>query len=241
MGNKRKESWLLKDPNFVPKNKKVRVVLYLIINLILISLLPILAIVINFPYGYLCWILVFCFLILFNIQAFYIHVERFPLNDYNEYKVNLKQEQFLFDGENYYVELKKNDSLYEINFENKSIMFDMNGCLFPITVIKAYLGRLFIIKYINKYKLYSDWMAKNIDIKKLFKNYSDIKFIYNKNGKIKESYLIKCGKTQMNILMKAINGHGFISWHSGSAPSRSIRYYVKISEQMFVEQKSKNK
>lgn len=240
MGNKRKESWLLKDPNFVPKNKNVRVVLYLIINLILVSLLPILVIVINFPYGYLCWILVFCFLILFNIQAFYIHVERFPLNDYNEYKINLKQDNFMFDGENYYVEVKKNGSLYEINLLDKILIFDMKGCLFPITVIKAYLGRIFIIEYINKFKLYSDWMAKNINISKVFKNYSNIKFIYNKNGKTIERHLIKCGKTQMNILMKSINGHGFVSWHSGNAPSRSVRYHFKISEQIFVEQKNKN-
>ncbi len=241
MGNKRRESWLLNDPNFVPKNMNVRVVLYLIINLILVSLLPILAIVINFPYGYLCWILVFCFLILFNIQAFYIHVERFPINDYNEYKLNLKQEPFMFDGKNYYVEVKKSGNLYEVYLKEKKLLFDMKGCCFPITVIKAYLGRQFIIEYINKFKLYSDCMGENLNISKLFNNYVALKIIFNKNGKKIESYLIKCGKTQMNCLMKSINGHGFVSWHSGNASSRSVRYHFKVSEQIFVEQKNKNK
>ena len=38
MVNKRKESWLLKDPNFVPRSKKIRIIIFTINNLILISL-----------------------------------------------------------------------------------------------------------------------------------------------------------------------------------------------------------
>lgn len=36
MANKRKESWLLKDPCFVPKSKKIRIAMFIIINLLLI-------------------------------------------------------------------------------------------------------------------------------------------------------------------------------------------------------------
>ena len=88
MANKRKESWLLKDPCFVLKSKKIRIAMFIIINLILISLLPILAICINYPYGYICWILVLSFAALFNIKAFHVHTERYPLNNYSEYEFN---------------------------------------------------------------------------------------------------------------------------------------------------------
>lgn len=50
----------------------------------------------------------------------------------------------------------------------------MKGCIFPLTIINAYLGRQFIIEYINKYKLISDTMGKNVNILKLFSNYINI-------------------------------------------------------------------
>ena len=51
----------------------------------------------------------------------------------------------------------------------------MKGCIFPLTIINAYLIRQFIMKYINKYKIVTDTMGKNINISKLFKNKNKIK------------------------------------------------------------------
>ena len=150
MKNKKKESWLLKDPNFVPKNKKIRITMFIIINLILICLLPILAIYINYPYGYLCWVLVFSFSILFNIKAFHVHAERYPLNNYSEYIFNPLSDLLTEMDKNFIIEIERKFNIYEVRLKEKTLIFDMKGCIFPLTIINAYLGRQFIIKIINK-------------------------------------------------------------------------------------------
>lgn len=108
MANKRKESWLLKDPCFVLKSKKIRIAMFVIINLILISLLPILAICINYHYGYICWILVLSFAALFNIKAFHVHTERYPLNNYSEYEFNPFADKLTEIDKSFIIETEKN-------------------------------------------------------------------------------------------------------------------------------------
>ena len=61
----------------------------------------------------------------------------------------------------------------------------MKGYIFPLTIINAYLIRQFIMKYINKYKIVTDTMGKNINISKLFKNYMNIQIIFKNKNKIK--------------------------------------------------------
>lgn len=236
MANKRKESWLLKELNFVPKRKLIRVVIFIIFNSVLISLLPLLAIYINYPYGYLCWILVFSFMILFNMKAFHVHADRYPLNKYSEYKFNPLIDVLIESDGYFIIEIERRKSIFEVKLKNKSLIFDMKGCVFPLTIIKAYLGRQFIIKYINKFKLISDTMGKNINVSKLYTCYSNIQIIYKKNRKIKKYALIKNGKTKMNCLMKSINGYGYTTWYV--AHHKIDKYFVKISEQEFVERKS---
>ena len=41
------------------------------------------------------------------------------------------------------------------------------------------------MKYINKYKIVTDTMGKNINISKLFKNYMNIQIIFKNKNKIK--------------------------------------------------------
>lgn len=235
MVNKRKESWLLKDPNFVPRSKKIRIIIFIITNLILISLLPILAIWINYPYGYLCWILVFSFLALFYITAFYVHTQRYPLNDYLDYKFNPLKDELIERNNNFIIEIERKANIYEVRLKEKELIFDMKGCIFPLTIINAYLGRQFIIKYINKYKLISDTMGKNVNISKLFKKYMNVQIIFKNKDKIKKYFLIKKGKTKMNYLMKSINGHGYITWYI--TYHKINKYFVRINEQEFVERK----
>ena len=235
MVNKRKESWLLKDPNFVPRSKKIRIIIFTITNLILISLLPILAIWINYPYGYLCWILVFSFLALFYITAFHVHTQRYPLNDYLDYKFNPLKDELIERNNNFIIEIERKANIYEVRLKEKELIFDMKGCIFPLTIINAYLGRQFIIKYINKYKLISDTMGKNVNISKLFKKYMNVQIIFKNKNKIKKYFLIKKGKTRMNYLMKSINGHGYITWYI--TYHKIYKYFVRINEQEFVERK----
>ena len=236
MKNKKKESWLLKDPNFVPKNKKIRITRFIIINLILICLLPILAIYINYPYGYLCWVLVFSFSILFNIKAFHVHAERYPLNNYSEYIFNPLSDLLTEMDKNFIIEIERKFNIYEVRLKEKTLIFDMKGCIFPLTIINAYLGRQFIIKIINKYKLITDTMGKNICISNLFSNYKNIQIIFKNKNKIKKYFLIKDYKTKMNCLMKSINGYGYVTWYVSY--HRIAKYFVKITEQEFVERKA---
>ena len=82
--------------------------MFVIINLILISLLPILAICINYPYGYICWILVLSFAALFNIKAFHVHTERYPLNNYSEYEFNPFADKLTEIDKSFIIETEKN-------------------------------------------------------------------------------------------------------------------------------------
>lgn len=232
---RKKIPWYFRDPNFVPRNKMIRIIMFIVFNLIFIALLPILAININYPYGYLCWILVILFATLFNMKAFHIHAERYPLNNYDEYKFNPLKDALIEKGEIFVIEIKKIASIFEVKLKDKTLVFNMKGCLFPITIIKAYLGRQFIMECINKYKLISDTMEKNISIFKRFRNYINIQIIYNNGHKIKKWNLIKNSKTKMNYFMKSINGYGYITWYS--APHKTCRYFVKVEEETFVEKK----
>jgi len=122
MANKRKESWLLKDPNFVPKSKKIRIAMFIIINLVLISLLPILAICINYPYGFLCWILVLSFVALFNMKAFHVHTERYPLNKYSEYKFNPLVDVLNENDKDFIIDIERKLNIYEVRLKEKCII-----------------------------------------------------------------------------------------------------------------------
>ncbi len=209
--------------------------MFVIINLVLISLLPILAICINYPYGYICWILVLSFAALFNIKAFHVHTERYPLNNYSEYEFNPFADKLTEIDKSFIIEIEKKLNIYEVKLKEKTLIFDMKGCIFPLTIINAYLIRQFIMKYINKYKLITYTMGKNINISKLFSNYMNIQIIFKNKNKIKKYFLIKNGKTKMNSLMKSINGYGYITWYV--TYQQIDKYYVKMTEKAFVERK----
>lgn len=106
--NRGKIPWIFREHDIVPKSKKIRVAMFIIVNLLSISLLPILAISINYPYGYLCWILVLSFVSLFNMKSFHVHVERYPLNDFSEYKFNPKADVLTEMDKNFIIEIEKN-------------------------------------------------------------------------------------------------------------------------------------
>ena len=46
----------------------------------------------------------------------------------------------------------------------------MKGCIFPLTIINAYLIRQFIMKYINKYKIVTEQWART----SIYQNYLKI-------------------------------------------------------------------
>lgn len=234
---KKKVPFVLREPNLVPKNLKIRLFLFLLVNGILLALFPILAIFINFPYGYLCWILIVCIAILFNIKAYHIHTERYPLNDYLEYQFNpLKDEIKKIDGEFVIDVLKISNNVYKILLKNKVLYFDLKGCICPLTVIRAYLIRQFTIRYINQYKLVSDTMGKNINIFKLFKECENVILYYKKESKDKKFYIIKSYRTKMNSFIKSINGYGYVFWYVSYHGMN--KYYMKVSENDFVDRKN---
>lgn len=233
-----KKTWLLRDPDFIPKNKNVRLLLFCIINILFVVLYPTLAIFVIYPYGFLCWILVGSFMFLFNNKAFHIHVERYPLNDYEEYRFNVLKDQIKSNNQIFYIYLyKESKGKYLAKLEDKKLVFDMKGCICPLTVIRAYFVRQFSIAYINKYRMNSDYMGKNIYISKLFKEMKNVYLQFEKKGKIKMMSLIKSYKTRMNMIEKSINGYGYVFWYSSYHGTN--RYYVKISEKDFAERKIK--
>jgi len=225
--------WCLRDPYFVPKSKTVRVILFVIVNSILLILFPIMAIFINFPYGYLCWLFLFCFIFFFNRRAFFIHIQRYPLNCYNEYKFNVLKDKLLIKNSKLVLELRKeNNSQYIVYIQDKQLKFDMKGCLFPITIIRCFLIRQYLMFHINKNNLISDYMAKNVNLMSSFPNHKDILLEYHNGNKIKNYDIIKLFVTKQCLIDKVINGNGFITW--GRCKKR---YFVKVSEDMFIDMK----
>ena len=217
--------------SLMPKSKTVRLIIFILVNAIFISLFPILAIFINYPYGYVCWIMVFSLGSLFNIKAFYIHTERFPLNDYSEYKFSPYIDLLNKDEEGYIIYLERKSNIYEARLKSKTLIFDMKGCLFPISVITAYLGRQYIMRYVNRYKLPMDAMGSNVNISKIMKKIKNNKIIYKNKDKIKKYYLIKKGRTRMTSFMKSINGHRYFN-RGYRIPT--VRYHMPMFEKDYV-------
>ncbi|UKI49062.1 MAG: hypothetical protein L6U99_09725 [Clostridium sp.] len=78
-----------------------------------------------------------------------------------DYKFNPLKDELIERNNNFIIEIERKANIYEVRLKReKELIFDMKGCIFPLTIINAYLGRQFIIKYINKYKLISDTMGK---------------------------------------------------------------------------------
>ena len=233
----KKKPGIFREPKLIFKNKKIRMILFFTFNGLSIVLLPTLAILINYPYGYLCWILVICFAVLFNLKAYHIHTEQYPLNNYSQYQFNPIKDKLRKVDDVYVIEIIKiSKSDYVICLEEKKLYFDMKGCIFPLTIIRAYLIRQFIIPYINKYKLVSDLMGKNINISKMFHYYRNVVLYYKNGRRKKKSFIIKSYKTKMSSLEKSINGYGYTFWyityHGGS------KYHRTVSEKQFVSIKS---
>lgn len=237
--NKKRADRSLRDPEevLVPKSKKVRVMIFIIVHSILICLLPITAIFIPYPYGYICW---FGFIIpigmAFNIKAFHIHVEQYPSNSYADYKFVPKTDLLMQDGDSFIIEIERNDHIYTAYLKDKTLTFDMKGCLFPLTVIRAYFGRQFLMKCINKQKLIRTATGKNLNIRTIFAQYQNIKMIFKHKNKTRCFYLVKNYITKMNFLMKSINSHLYLPTYGGRFHAyRST--YVKATEQDFVDAK----
>ena len=54
--------------------------------------------------------------ILYNIIEYLNHIQKYPLNDLNEYKFNVYQDEFATFDENkqcYYIQIKYNKGIYE--------------------------------------------------------------------------------------------------------------------------------
>ncbi len=233
MNNKRNNG-SLGPSNMMLRNKTTRIILFYVVNAILIISIILSIIFINFPYNTMAWILPGCILGLIDIQAFYIHVERYPLNDYSEYKIVLNEDELEEKNGYYVIRVTKKGYMYYASLKDKELVFNMKGCWFPRTVIKAYLGRQFIMMTINERELVSDYMQKNARISKKCDKYANVKIIFIKEkGKLSESYLIKSKKAKMSILMRAINGHNLIVWGYGNVD----RYYVEVDESIFVSRK----
>lgn len=117
----KKKPGIFREPKLIFKNKKIRMILFFTFNGLSIVLLPTLAILINYPYGYLCWILVICFAVLFNLKAYHIHTEQYPLNNYSQYQFNPIKDKLRKVDDVYVIEIIKiSKSDYLICLEEKN-------------------------------------------------------------------------------------------------------------------------
>ena len=116
---KNKKIKLLKDPNFIPKNKNVRICIFIIFTLTCIISVFVLPIYVNYPYVYFCWFNVFLVAFLFYDQAFYVHAERYPLNDYLEYAFYPLKDALIKDKNELLIKIERHKGFFEAQLEEK--------------------------------------------------------------------------------------------------------------------------
>lgn len=209
--------------------------IFVSINAILILLIPIYIVFINFPYGFIPSFCNIVILFIFDYKIWSIYISKFPLNDLKEYSFNPRKD-FLIEKEkdNYYIELYREGNIYycKIN-DGKKLLFNMKGCMSPISYIKAYLIRQFYFVIINNNKLKTSVVAKNIYIYPEFEYFNIILKYQNKN-----IYLVKKYKTKSSLLMKEIN---LIPMGNPVVPPRCKRpntyAHCKVSENDYVKNK----
>lgn len=201
--------------------------LLMIIATIVFAVLTVLDfLLLSFPYSIIIFFVPFgVYYVLIHIMwRFYIL--QFPLNDYNEYKISIKE---LMSTDTIIINNVHN--IYYCSVGNVYLTFNMKYCICPIMYIRAYFIRQFLFKHFEKNKIPPDKLDKNYRV--LDSNYN-LKLKYRN----KMFFLIKKGITKQNYLIKITNVLNFTRIIRIPRTLSYKKEYYKISEMDFVKSKS---
>ena len=186
---------------------------------------------INNSYGYVCCYPIICIVLLIDIFSFSSHIKKYPLNNLNEYKFNIFQDK-IADVVNgiYTISIEKKGNVYFVKSGDKSLKFNMKGCICPINYIRAYFIRNIHFPIYNKKKCSVLRLASSFKVSHKFK-YQNLKIRFFINNKVKTYWLIKKSKTKLNFLMKEIIGLPFV--HLGLSKRGHLSEHFNMNEKNY--------
>ena len=171
-----------------------------------------LAIKINYPYGYILFILPLSIVILIDTLAFSYHVRKYPLNKREEYAFKVRKADIAdFENNIFVIKFKKEKNLYISTSGSKTLKFDMTNCILPKTVIRAYFIKKFNLIMYNRLKKPISKLGSSAKMPKCFK-YPNLVIEFRYDNKIKKYYLIKDFKTKPNQLISEIIAAPFATY-----------------------------
>ncbi|MCI6715904.1 MAG: hypothetical protein SOZ32_00185 [Bacilli bacterium] len=213
-------------------------VCFIIFNFILILLMIIFIIFI--PYGFIYDLGFFLpILTIVNCIKYQNHIQRYPLNDLKEYQLNVLQDDFALYNENnkyYFIEISYSEGIYRTNGCAKKMIFDMKKCIFPKNYLRAYFVRNIHFLIIKHRKLSLRHLSRSLKVMENFK-YQNLKIIFIKENKRKEYWIVKNGKTKINIIIADIIGNVFSNMIIMNKYSHSYDGYKKLSEKYYANNK----
>ena len=203
-----------------------RLLLMIIATIVFVILSILNFILVFFPYPIIFFVWLFCGYFVAIIIMWRFYISQFPLNDYNEYKISLKE---LMSTDTIIINNVHN--IYYCSAGNIYLTFNMKYCICPIMYIRAYFIRQFLFKHFEKNKIPPDKLDKNYRV--LDSNYN-LKLKYRN----KMFFLIKKGITKQNYIIKITN----VLIFTDIIRFPRIRYYkkeyYKISEIDYANSKS---
>ena len=196
--------------------KNIKIIV--IINIISVTLLVLIPLFVSLPLCFGIDLYIFIIDAITSEFLFKKYILQFPLNDYQEYKIEL---DYLSQYDSIYVE--KNEKVFYCHVGDTKLVFDMTGCISPITVIRAYFIRQFLFEYSRVNKIPPEYLIWNHKVYNLPYNL----ILYYKR---KKYYLIRNGKTRQKIYARQINSYIFKPfvpnrWGGGELPT-----YYKLNE-----------
>jgi len=146
------------------------------------------------------------------------YIFQFPLNDYEEYKIEL---DYLSQYDSIYVE--KNEKVFYCHVGDTKLVFDMTGCICPITIIRAYFIRQFLFEYSRVNKIPPEYLIWNHKVYNLPYNL----ILYYKR---KKYYLIRNGKTCQKLYVRKLNAYIFKPYLPSINGGGGLPTYYKLNE-----------
>ena len=211
---------------------------FIVFNVILILLMIIFIIFV--PYGFIYDLGLFLpTLTIVDLVKYQNHIQKYPLNDLKEYQFNVLQDNFALYNENdkcYFIEVNYSDGIYKTNGCAKQMIFDMKKCIFPKNYLRAYFVRNIHFLIIKNRKLSLRYLSRSLKVMDDFK-YKNLMIVFIKENKRKEYWIVKNGKTKINVIIADIIGNIFSNIIILNIFSHGYDKYKDISEKYYANNK----
>ncbi|MBO4623189.1 MAG: hypothetical protein J5691_04800 [Bacilli bacterium] len=176
-----------------------------------------------------------------DIIAYQNHIRKYPLNSIREYSFDVKKDNFADynAADNTYVVCIQNDMrVYNVISGEKSMTFNMKGCFFPISFLRAFFVRNIHFEIINRMKMPIRRISSSLRVHRNFK-YQNLKIVIMSKKKKKEYWIVKNGRTVVNIIIADIIGNPFQELIFTNTIHHKYNEYIRVSENYYSKFKKK--